>query len=284
MIIIRDIKKMSQFSAQKKQSGKKIGLVPTMGALHDGHLSLIRKACQENDVTVVSIFVNPAQFGPKEDLKKYPRDLKKDVFLCSKEKVDAIFFPSSGQMYGKGFKTYINVEGISNKLCGRSRPGHFKGVATVVAKLFNIIRPDSAYFGLKDAQQAVIIKQMAEDLYFPAQINLLPIVREKDGLAMSSRNAYLNEKERSQAPVLSRALNLAEKLIREKERNPRVIISRMRRLINCAKDAKVDYIAITDLKAFSPLKRIKGEVLIALAVNIGKTRLIDNLILKIGER
>ena len=284
MIIIRDIKKMSQFSAQKKQSGKKIGLVPTMGALHDGHLSLIRKACQENDVTVVSIFVNPAQFGPKEDLKKYPRDLKKDVFLCSKEKVDAIFFPSSGQMYGKGFKTYINVEGISNKLCGRSRPGHFKGVATVVAKLFNIIRPDSAYFGLKDAQQAVIIKQMAEDLYFPAQIKLLPTVREKDGLAMSSRNAYLNEKERSQAPVLSSALNLAEKMIREKERNPRVIISRMRRLINSAKDAKVDYIAITDLKEFSPLKRIKGEVLIALAVNIGKTRLIDNLILKIGER
>ena len=284
MIIIRDIKKMSQFSAQKKQSGKKIGLVPTMGALHDGHLSLIRKACQENDVTVVSIFVNPAQFGPKEDLKKYPRDLKKDVFLCSKEKVDAIFFPSSGQMYGKGFKTYINVEGISNKLCGRSRPGHFKGVATVVAKLLNIIRPDSAYFGLKDAQQAVIIKQMAEDLHFPAQIKLLPTIREKDGLAMSSRNAYLNEKERSQAPVLFRALNLAEKLIREKERNPRVIISRMRRLINSAKDAKVDYIAITDLKEFSPLKRIKGEALIALAVNIGKARLIDNLILKAGER
>jgi len=284
MIIIRDIKKMSQFSAQKKQSGKKIGLVPTMGALHDGHLSLIRKACQENDVTVVSIFVNPAQFGPKEDLKKYPRDLKKDAFLCSKEKVDAIFFPSAGQMYRKGFKTYINVEGISNKLCGRSRPGHFKGVATVVAKLLNIIRPDSAYFGLKDAQQAMIIKQMAEDLYFPAQIKLLPTVREKDGLAMSSRNAYLNEKERSQAPVLSSALNLAEKMIREKERNPRVIISRMRRLINSAKDAKVDYIAITDLKEFSPLKRIKGEALIALAVNIGKARLIDNLILKAGEK
>ncbi|MFA6349606.1 MAG: pantoate--beta-alanine ligase [Candidatus Omnitrophota bacterium] len=278
MMIIRDVKRMSEFSAEQKRLGKRIGFVPTMGALHEGHLSLIQRARKENDVSVVSIFVNPTQFGPQEDLKKYPRDFKKDAFLCAGEKVDVIFFPSTQQMYPQGFKTFIYVEGLIDKLCGKSRPGHFRGAATVVAKLFNIVGPDSAYFGLKDAQQAVILRQMAADLNFPIQIRLCRTVREKDGLAMSSRNVYLNESQREQSLILFRSLKLAEILIQNKERNSGAIISRMRNLIRTAKDAKIDYVSVTDLKELKPLKKIKGEVLIALAVRIGKTRLIDNCI------
>lgn len=281
MMIIKDVKKMSEFSTRKNRLGKKIGFVPTMGALHEGHLSLMRKARKENDITIVSIFVNPIQFGAQEDLKKYPRNLKKDVWLCAKEKVDVIFFPSPKEVYPQGFKSYVYVEGLSEKLCGKHRHGHFRGVATVVAKLFNIVRPDSAYFGLKDAQQAIILEQMVADLNFGVQIKLCPTKREKDGLAMSSRNVYLDQDERTQALVLSRALRLAKNLVHNKERNPKLIISHMRNLINGASDAKIDYISVTDLKELKPLKRIRGEVLIALAVRIGRTRLIDNCILKV---
>ncbi|MCX5711658.1 MAG: pantoate--beta-alanine ligase [Candidatus Omnitrophica bacterium] len=281
MKIVKDIKKMQEFSWQKKKLGKKIGFIPTMGALHEGHLSLIRKSRQDNDLTVVSIFVNPAQFGPQEDLKKYPRDFKKDAALCAKEKVDVIFFPSPKEMYPCDYKTFITVEGLSDKLCGKSRPGHFRGVATVVAKLFNIVRPDAAYFGLKDAQQAIILKQMSKDLNFPMQIKLCRTKREKDGLAMSSRNIYLNKDERVQALVLSSSLKLAENLIKNRQRDPKIVISRMRSLISTAKDARIDYISVTDLNELEPLKKIKGEVLIALAVRIGKTRLIDNCILNV---
>jgi len=253
-----------------------VGLVPTMGALHAGHLSLIRKAAAENKVVVVSIFVNPAQFNPAEDLKKYPRPLKKDLALCRKAGVDYIFLPQAKDIYPEGFSTYINVEGFSGLLCGKDRPGHFRAVATVVAKLFNLVQPDAAYFGQKDAQQAIIIKRMASDLNIPVKIRVMPIVRDKDGLALSSRNAYLNAKERVDALALSKALNLARALIQGGARESARIISRMRHLINTKKSARIDYIAIVDPITLRPLKRISGNYLITLAVRIGKTRLIDN--------
>ncbi len=260
-----------------KCGGSSIGFVPTMGALHEGHLSLIRAARRENDTAVVSIFVNPAQFGRGEDLKKYPRPLKKDLLLCRKEKVDFVFLPRPLDMYPQGFSTYVNVEGLSEVLCARSRPGHFKGVATVVTKLFNIVQPDTAYFGQKDAQQAAIIKRMAEDLNMPVKIKVMPIIREASGLAMSSRNAYLNKEERCKAIGLYRALKLARLLIRSGARDSSRIVSRMRRLIEKDKGAKIDYIAVVGAQDLKPLKKVSGDYLIALAVKFGKTRLIDNL-------
>ncbi|OGX14917.1 MAG: pantoate--beta-alanine ligase [Omnitrophica WOR_2 bacterium RBG_13_41_10] len=277
MKIIHKPRIMSGLSCKIKMQHKTIGLVPTMGALHEGHLSLIRRARKDNDYVVVSIFVNPTQFSPKEDLKKYPRPLKQDMRLCKKEGVDIIFYPSVEMMYPKDYKTYIKVSKLDEVLCGKFRPGHFQGVTTVVAKLFNIVSADNAYFGQKDAQQAIIIQKMVIDLNIPVRIKITPTVREKDGLAMSSRNAYLNQKERKEAVVLYQALKLAGRLIKQGNKNSADIIKRMQYLILTKKSAKIQYLAIVDTQDLRLVSRIKEKILIALAVSIGKTRLIDNI-------
>ncbi len=277
MRVIREAQKLD-FALKKNRRTKSIGFVPTMGALHAGHLSLIRQAAKDNHIVVVSIFVNPAQFGPKEDLKKSPRPLKKDLELCRKCGVDFVFLPDNKNMYPHGFSTFVNVVGLSNVLCGASRPGHFRGEATVVTKLLNIIRPDVLYLGQKDSQQVIIIARMVNALNFPVQLKIMPIVRENDGLALSSRNIYLTKEERSDAVVLSKALRLAESLVNNGQRNGHVIINRMKQLIAKKKTAKIDYISIVDLNNLSPLKKISEKCLIVLAVRIGHTRLIDNII------
>lgn len=281
MKIIRSLKEMSGFSRKAHVKGKSVGFVPTMGALHEGHLSLIRKARKENDVVVVSIFVNPIQFGPKEDYGRYPRNLRRDSKLCEKSGADVIFYPGQKQMYPLNYKTYVAVYDLSNCLYGKFRPGHFKGVTTVVNKLFNIVSPDNAYFGQKDAQQAIIIKKMAEDLNIPVKIKVLPTVRERDGLAMSSRNAYLNKEERRDATVLNQALILAKNLISQGNTSSSVIIRRMKELINNKKSARIQYISIVDPNDLLPVAKIKDKVLIALSVWMGKTRLIDNIVVSL---
>lgn len=280
MKIIKTPPVMAKVALAYKRKGKTIGFVPTMGALHEGHLSLIRRAARENDIVAVSIFVNPMQFGPKEDFNKYPRNLKHDEMLCKKAGADIIFYPRPDNMYGSNYRTYITVSGLSEVLCGKSRPGHFRGVATVVAKLFNIIQPDIAYFGQKDAQQAIIIKKMSEDLNFSVKIKVMPTVREKDGLAMSSRNIYLNSHQRKDALVLSQALKNAEALINKGILDVRKITREMHRLISSKPSVRIDYIAAVDTKSLEPVKRISRGCLIALAVRIGKTRLIDNMLVE----
>jgi len=249
-----------------------------MGALHVGHLSLIRCARRENDFVVVSIFVNPVQFGPREDFKKYPRSLRQDARLCRKEGVDIIFYPDAKEMYPANFRTYVTVGGLSDVLCGRFRPGHFKGVATVVTKLFNIVQPDVAYFGQKDAQQAIIIRRLVCDLNIPVKIKVMPTIRQKYGLALSSRNVYLNQDERKDAGVLYQALNLAKNLVRQGLRGSSEIMQKMKQLINKKKSTKIQYVSIVDLIDLKPIGNIKDKVLIALAVWVGRTRLIDNMI------
>jgi pantoate--beta-alanine ligase len=280
MLIIRSIEKMQSYSKKALLKGKSIGFVPTMGALHEGHFSLIRAARKDNDLTAVSIFVNPAQFGPSEDLKKYPRNLAADLEKCRQEKVDVVFYPDAKQMYPKDYSTYVSVEGLSDLLCGTARPGHFKGVATVVTKLFNIVAPTTAYFGQKDAQQSVIIKRMVKDLNLPVAIKVMPTVREKDGLALSSRNTYLNKKDRIDATALNQSLNLAKLLVSGGLRDTRRIIERMHQLIARKSSAKVEYISIVNSETLKPVKKISGSCLVALAARIGKTRLIDNLIVR----
>jgi len=274
---------MSESSKRIKLKRETIGFVPTMGALHKGHLSLIHQARKENDIVVVSIFVNPTQFGPSEDFKRYPRNLSSDSQLCRKEGVDIVFLPQAKDMYPTDYKTWVNVADLTNVLCGKYRPGHFRGVATVVTKLFNIVSPDIAYFGQKDAQQAIIIKKLASDLNMPINIKVMPTVRERDGLAMSSRNIYLKQTERKDAIILYQALNLAKDLIKQGNRNSSMIISKMRQLITQKKSAKIQYISITDLKNLKPIDRIKDKTLIALAVYIGKTRLIDNITVNLKD-
>ncbi|MEK6727708.1 MAG: pantoate--beta-alanine ligase [Candidatus Omnitrophota bacterium] len=276
MKIIRNIKEMSEVAKKHRQRRKSIGLVPTMGALHEGHLSLVRQARRENVFVVVSIFVNPAQFGAKEDLKSYPEPFKNDLVSCRKEGVDIIFHPEAKQIYPEGYKTYVEVKNLSDLLCGKPRPGHFIGVATIVTKFFNIVQPDTAYFGQKDAQQAVIIKKMVKDLNIPVEIKVMPIVRQKDGLAMSSRNTYLSAQGKKDALVLSQSLNLAKDLIQKGLRDSHKIIHSMNNLIKNKKAAKIEYIAIVDSKNLKPIEIIKNHCLIALAVKIGKARLIDN--------
>jgi pantoate--beta-alanine ligase len=279
MRIVYSIKEMMGMARVRRHGGGSVGFVPTMGALHEGHLSLIRRSCKENDFTVVSIFVNPIQFGPHEDYKKYPRNLKQDAHICKKEGVDVLFCPGAKQMYPASYGTYISVQGLSDSLCGLTRRGHFKGVATVVSKLFHIVNPDIAYFGQKDAQQALIIKKMVEDLNSPIKIKVMPTVREKDGLAMSSRNKYLKRSERRDAIVLSQALNTARLSIRKGETRVSQVIRLMRSVIHKRQNAKIDYISVVDGQSLKPLESIEGNVLIALAVWIGKTRLIDNTII-----
>ena len=281
MIIARSIRRIRQEISLNKKKGKLIGFVPTMGALHKGHLSLIKAARKECGYVVVSIFVNPLQFGPKEDFNAYPRIFSKDEKLLKTEGVDLVFYPSMSLMYTDNFSVYVEEVLLSRYLCGKSRPGHFKGVCTVVAKLFNIIQPDIAYFGQKDYQQAQVIKKMVKDLNFPLKIKIMPIVREKDGLAMSSRNSYLNPRERKEALCLYNSLELASEMIRNGARSSNIIIKNMKRLIqNEAPRARIDYINIVNPLTLKDVKKIKGKVLIALAVYIGKTRLIDNMLLR----
>lgn len=277
--LLRTPDQVRRFAKSSKAGGRSLGLVPTMGYLHEGHLSLIRRAKRENNTVVVSIFVNPAQFGPKEDFKKYPRNLKRDKRLAKEAGADAIFYPSAKKMYPAGYSTYVDLTGITDKLCGRSRPGHFKGVATVVTKLFNAASPDIAYFGQKDAQQAIVVKRMARDLDMGLKIRVMPIVREADGLAMSSRNKYLSKDQRCDAAVLYESLMLAKKLIKSGERNADKIRSIIKKRIRSKGFARIDYISIVNTEDLKDVKKIKKGTMIALAVRIGRTRLIDNIII-----
>ncbi|MDO8488925.1 MAG: pantoate--beta-alanine ligase [Candidatus Omnitrophota bacterium] len=278
MRVITDPQKLNNEIKKVKRGGRTVGFIPTMGALHFGHLSLIKQSSKDNDFVIVSIFVNPAQFGQQEDLKKYPRPLKNDLQLCSKAGVNLVFMPNARIMYPEGFSTFVNVEGLNSVLCGASRPGHFRGVTTIVAKLLNIIEPDLLYLGQKDAQQAVIIGRMVKDLNFSVKVKVMPTVREPDGLAVSSRNLYLNKEQRIHAQVLFKALSLAKSLIDNGQCDCTRIISRMRLLINKKKQVKIDYIAVVDSTNLKPFKRVSRNCLVALAVYIGKTRLIDNII------
>ncbi len=277
--VYRRIKDIRERIKKLKQEEKTIGFVPTMGYLHEGHLSLVRKSVKENDVTVVSIFVNPTQFGPGEDFSSYPRDFERDKELLEKENASIIFNPSAEEMYEGDYKTYVVIEELDEFLCGRRRKNHFKGVMTVVLKLFNIVQPDVSYFGQKDAQQAIIITKMVKDLNIPTKIKVLPIVREKDGLAMSSRNKYLNEDERKNALCLYHAVKEAEKMFEKGERDTKTIKDKMFEVIHSYDGVKIDYIEIVDLKTLKSISKIKDKALCALAVYIGKARLIDNTIL-----
>jgi len=279
MKVYRSISSLTKKIREIKSQGKTIGLVPTMGFLHQGHLSLVKKARKDTDYVVVSIFVNPSQFGPKEDFKEYPRNLKRDSELCKKHGVDIIFAPQAKDMYPDGYLTYVNVERITDVMCGAWRPGHFRGVATVVSKLFNITMPDIAYFGQKDSQQAIVIKKMAQDMNMAVRIKVLPIVREKDGLAMSSRNVYLSPEERTEAACLYKSLRLAKNMFRQGERDSKKIIKKMKDFIKQKANARIDYISIVDMESLKDISRISKKALVAIAVRIGKTRLIDNIIL-----
>ncbi|MBI4743819.1 MAG: pantoate--beta-alanine ligase [Actinobacteria bacterium] len=281
MKIIKEINTLRNFLKEERKKQKTIGFVPTMGFFHQGHLKLIQEAKKNSDVVVVSIFVNPTQFGPNEDFNQYPRDLKKDIELAEKEKVDYLFTPSVQEIYQDDFLTYVNVEELGAKLCGKDRPVHFKGVTTVVAKLFNIVNPDKSFFGEKDAQQLVIIKKMVKDLNFDVEIIGVPTVREEDGLAMSSRNIYLNLKERKAALVLFKSLELAKEKIEKGERNSKVIKNEMEELIKKEKLVNLIYISVSNAENLEELDVLEGKVLIALAAKLRKTRLIDNLFLNI---
>ncbi len=282
--IIKSPEKLTNIIKELKKRGKSVGFVPTMGALHNGHFSLIKKARKENDIVVVSIFVNPTQFGPNEDYKNYPRTFKEDKENCLNLGVDIIFAPTAEKLYPEGYKTFVEVKDLSDILCGKFRPGHFKGVATIVLKLFNIVQPDTAYFGLKDYQQFVIINKMVKDLNLNIKIKGVSTVREKDGLALSSRNKYLNEQERKEALLLYKSLKSAEQLIKyENVKNSDVIKKNIKNILlsgNIIKNKDIDYIAIVDAHSLAELKKIKGDVLIALAVHLGKARLIDNIVIR----
>jgi len=269
---------MTRWSDKQIVAKKKIGFVPTMGALHEGHLSLVRAAKRENDVVVVSVFVNPIQFGPKEDYSSYPRTLKRDKELLLKEKVDVLFQPSAKSMYPKGYQTVIQVSELSEGLCGAKRKGHFSGVATVVSKLLNQVKSTKAYFGAKDYQQAAVIKQMAQDLNISTDIKVLPTVREKDGLAISSRNKYLNKLERAKAPVINLSLEFAERLVKEGVKSSELIQAEIKEFLKPFV-TKLEYVEIVDPKDLSPMKQINSKSLIAIACFIGKTRLIDNRVI-----
>lgn len=280
MKIIRTINNLKKEIRQIKRKGLLIGFVPTMGALHEGHLSLMRQAQQETDIVIISIFVNPLQFGPKEDFKSYPRNLKSDARLARTAGVDIIFAPTVKEMYQSHFDTFVDMSQLTNKLCGKSRPGHFRGVMTVVTKLFNIVEPDIAYFGQKDYQQALIIKEMVRDLNMNLKIKILPTVREPDGLAMSSRNQYLTDSQHINANRLYQALLKARQLILDGENNCGKIHKTMVSIIRSIPQSKIDYIEIVDPETLEGLKKIKQlPILIALAVYLDKTRLIDNIII-----
>ncbi|AGB40153.1 pantoate--beta-alanine ligase [Halobacteroides halobius DSM 5150] len=281
MEIYTTISEIKEFIKSKKLVGEKIGFVPTMGYLHQGHLSLMKEARQDNDIVIASIFVNPTQFGPDEDYDEYPRDLDRDAELAAEVGVDAVFAPEADEIYDSGAATTIQVEGLTDKLCGACRPGHFTGVCIIVSKLFNIIAPDHAYFGQKDAQQVLVIKRMVKDLNFDLEIVIVPIVREEDGLAISSRNKYLNQEERTAATVLYNSLELARELIEQGENKAKVVENKMVEMIKEEPLAKIDYVEVVKQETLESVTKIKDKILIALAVYIGGTRLIDNVMLEV---
>jgi len=281
MITTVSIAKTKKILAEARKKGKRIGFVPTMGALHKGHLSLIRKAKLENDFVAVSIFVNPTQFAPGEDYLRYPRRPAKDKSLLRKENVDLLFVPKTDPMYLVDHSTFVEEFDLSRFLCGKSRPAHFRGVCTIVAKLFNIVGADNAYFGQKDYQQAEIIKRMVRDLNFSIKIKVLPIVREKDGLAVSSRNAYLNYREREVASRLYKTLHYIKDAALKGKRDSKKIIKKAKEMLTFPGLTRIDYVKIADAKSLEDVKKIKGKVLIALAVYVGQTRLIDNIVIDV---
>jgi pantoate--beta-alanine ligase len=282
MEIIRTIDWMKQASRAARDNGRQIGFVPTMGALHEGHLALVRAAMADHRPVVVSIFVNPTQFGPREDFTKYPRHFEKDAALLESLGVDFLFAPEPLEVYPDNFRTYINVEGLSDRLEGKTRPGHFRGVATVVLKLLEIIQPHAAFFGRKDAQQARILRQMTRDLNLTAEINVQPIVREPDGLAMSSRNAYLEGDDRRAATALSRGLAAAAAAVEAGERNSSVLTEKVRNALNAEPSIRADYVELVSEETFEPAARLSGASFLLVAAYVGisrPTRLIDNLLI-----
>jgi pantoate--beta-alanine ligase len=281
-IITTTVDETRRAVAAVRAQGKKVGLVPTMGALHAGHASLMRAAREECEFVAVSIFVNPSQFGPTEDLARYPRPFEHDVQLCADEGVNLIFHPTPEIMYPPSFQTWVTVDELQKVLCGTSRPIHFRGVATVVLKLFNIVQPDVAYFGQKDAQQARLLVQMVRDLDVPVRVRICPIVREPDGVALSSRNVYLDAEQRKNATVLHRALETVRVRIEAGERRSDLLIDSARAMIEATPGTRIDYVAIVAWETLQPIERVQGKVLIALAVNLGTTRLIDNLLMEIA--
>ena len=281
MRIVHSIPEMQALADEIRAQGKVIGFVPTMGYFHQGHLSLIRLAAQKADVVVISLFVNPTQFGPDEDFEAYPRDFNRDKNLAEENGVDIIFHPNQNEMYPEGFLTSVEVDKISRVLCGISRPHHFQGVTTVCAKLFNIVKPHFAVFGQKDFQQSVIIKRMVEDMNFDLDIITAPIIREADGLAMSSRNTYLSKAEREDALSLNRALFQAREMIQKGERSTEKLNNFIKKEISEKKHTRIDYISIVHPETLQPLDVIKDKVLLTLAVFVGKTRLIDNVLIEI---
>ena len=278
MEIITTVEGVRKQVKEWRKEGLTVGLVPTMGYLHEGHKSLIDKAVAENDRVVVSVFVNPIQFGPSEDLASYPRDLERDVELCEKAGANVIFHPEDSEMYFDDFCTYVDMDDLTKGLCGKTRPTHFRGVCTVVSKLFHIVAPDRAYFGQKDAQQLAVIRRMVRDLNFDLEIVGCPIVREEDGLAKSSRNTYLNAEERKAAVVLHKGLTEGEKLLQAGEKDAAKVIAAVREVIEKEPLAKIDYVELVDWNTLKPVNTVEDTVLMAVAVYIGKTRLIDNVI------
>lgn len=281
METIREIASLRQIIKDARRHGKAVGFVPTMGYLHEGHLSLLRRARTENDLTVLSIFVNPLQFGANEDFTEYPRDLERDSALAEEAGCDLIFYPTIKEMYPRGYATYVDVERLTTGLCGASRPGHFRGVTTVVTKLFNIVTPDRTYFGQKDAQQAMVIQRMAADLNMDLEVIVMPTIREHDGLAMSSRNAYLMPEQRKAAPILHQSLRLAEESIKKGERDAAAVRDQIIQNISPEPLASIDYVSVTDTSELKDITRIEDSVLIALAVRFGQTRLIDNILVEV---
>lgn len=281
MQICRTIKEIRTFVAKCRAEGQTVGLVPTMGYFHQGHLTLMQEAKKSCHRVVVSLFVNPLQFGPKEDFSQYPRDFERDSALAEGAGVDAIFIPSDSEMYPEGFCTHVEVKGVTDRLCGLSRPGHFRGVTTVVTKLFNIVAPDRAFFGQKDAQQAMVLQRMAADLNMGLEIVVLPIVREEDGLAMSSRNVYLDQAQRRNATVLYRSLCAFRGAVDQGERDTESLRRLITEMITAAPGAEIDYVEILSIPNLEPLVSLKGRIIAALAVRFGKTRLIDNIIVEV---
>jgi pantoate--beta-alanine ligase len=283
MEVAKTIEEVRSLVSNARSEGSKIGLVPTMGALHIGHISLIEAADKDCDFVAVSIFVNPTQFGPGEDFEKYPRPLEADLEICRKAHVDVVFAPEPRQMYPAKNITWVNVEKLTEPLCGRSRPGHFRGVTTVCAKLFNIVAPDAAYFGQKDAQQAIVIKRMVADLNMPLEIVICPTVREPNGLAVSSRNQYLSEQQKKDAANIYKSLQTCRRLIDAGTTETRQIIAEMQKILQQIPSGQIEYISIVDAETLESIEIIVGEVLAAVAVRIGTTRLIDNILVDAGK-
>jgi pantoate--beta-alanine ligase len=283
MEVAETIESVKSLVRAARGRGKRIGLVPTMGALHVGHISLIEAAAKDCDFVVVSIFVNPTQFGPGEDFEKYPRPMEADLKICSKAGVDVVFAPTPQQMYPGQNVTWVNVEKLTEPLCGRSRPGHFRGVTTVCAKLFNIVTPDVAYFGQKDGQQATVIRRMVADLNMPLKIVVCPTVREPGGLAVSSRNRYLNEQQKKDAAKIYKSLQECRRMVEEGVTNAEKIIAAMRKILLQVPSIEIEYVSIVDAETLQPAEKIAGKVLAAVAVRIGPARLIDNIVLDMSK-